>query len=136
MFVSGAIAAQSPERRMKKPADAARAPDGATNVATGTFELTIAVVISRIDVMSPPGVEISTMRSSARRSAASAIDRFTNPAAAGWISPSSRATRTRGRGAPAAAETAAASTAPARKTLLFNGTILTPRRTRSPSRRC
>jgi hypothetical protein len=131
VFVSGAIAAKSPESRMKKPAEAARAPDGDTNVATGVFALTMPVVISRIDVMSPPGVEISITRSAARRSCASVIARATNPAAAGWISPSSRATRTSGREGPAEAAAAersagrsAAASAASTGILRFNVPIL------------
>ena len=59
VFVPGAIAATSPESSRKNPADAAEAPEGATYVAMGTRDARIEVVISRIDVMSPPGVESS-----------------------------------------------------------------------------
>ena len=45
MFVAGAIAAIVPAIVMKVPADAARAPDGATYVTTGSGALRNAVVI-------------------------------------------------------------------------------------------
>ena len=61
----GAIAATSPARSRKNPADAACAPEGETKVATGTCDARIAVVISRVDVRSPPGVESSRTTSAA-----------------------------------------------------------------------
>ena len=45
MFVAGAIAATAPAIVMKVPAEAARAPDGATYVTTGSGALRNAVVI-------------------------------------------------------------------------------------------
>ncbi len=70
MFVPGAIAATSPDRRRKNPADAAWAPAGATNVATGTFESRIAELISRVEASRPPGVErVTTTRDAPSRSA-------------------------------------------------------------------
>ena len=57
VFVPGAIAATSPARRRKNPADAAEAPEGETYVTTGTFEARIVEAITRVDVRSPPGVE-------------------------------------------------------------------------------
>ena len=57
VFVPGAIAATSPAISRKKPADAAWAPDGATKVATGTFDARIAEVMSRVEARRPPGVE-------------------------------------------------------------------------------
>ena len=56
VLVPGAMAATSPASRMKKPAEAPRAPAGATQVITGTWEAMMRWVISRIDSMSPPGV--------------------------------------------------------------------------------
>jgi hypothetical protein len=41
---------------MNVPALAARAPDGATNAATGMGEARMSWTIARIDVSSPPGV--------------------------------------------------------------------------------
>ena len=75
-LVPGAIAATSPARSRKNPAEAAWAPEGATKVATGTFDARIAVVISRVEVSRPPGVESSDhdeaapSRSASRRSLA------------------------------------------------------------------
>ena len=42
------MAATSPDRSRKKPADAACAPEGATYVATGTFDCRIAELIARL----------------------------------------------------------------------------------------
>ncbi len=41
------------------PALAARAPSGATKVATGTGEARMSLMIERIEVSSPPGVSSS-----------------------------------------------------------------------------
>ena len=41
---------------IRKPAEAARAPEGPTNTATGTRDLSIASMICRIEVSRPPGV--------------------------------------------------------------------------------
>ena len=59
LFVPGAIAATSADSRMKNPADAARAPPGATYTTTGTFDPVIFATISRVESSNPPGVEIS-----------------------------------------------------------------------------
>ena len=45
MFVAGAIAATAPAMVMNVPADAARAPDGATYVTTGSGALRNEVVM-------------------------------------------------------------------------------------------
>ena len=58
-FVPGAIAATSHDNSTNDPADAARAPDGATKQTTGTWAFRIACVISRVDETRPPGVSIS-----------------------------------------------------------------------------
>ena len=69
-LVPGAIAATSPARSRKKPAEAAWDPDGETYVTTGTLDWSIAEVISRVDVSRPPGVERpTTTRATFSRSA-------------------------------------------------------------------
>ena len=68
MLVPGAMAATSATTVMRNPAEAARAPEGPTNTATGTRELSIASMIWRIDVSRPPGVSsLSTTRGASRR---------------------------------------------------------------------
>ena len=63
MLVPGAMAATSATTVMRNPAEAARAPEGPTNTATGTGELSMASMICRIDVSRPPGVSsLSTTR--------------------------------------------------------------------------
>jgi hypothetical protein len=52
------------------PALAARAPSGATYVATGTGEARIALMIERMEVSRPPGVSSSSTTSAAPFSAA------------------------------------------------------------------
>ena len=47
---------------MKKPADAARAPLGATEVITGTSEAMMRWLISRIESIRPPGVSIRSTK--------------------------------------------------------------------------
>ena len=75
MLVPGAIAATSATTVMRKPAEAARAPEGPTKTATGTRELSIASMICRIDVSSPPGVSsLSTTRGALEAAARSSAD--------------------------------------------------------------
>jgi len=62
---------------MNVPALAARAPDGATNAATGTGEARISCTINRIDVSSPPGVSSVSTTSCAPSLVAAAIPRRT-----------------------------------------------------------
>jgi hypothetical protein len=88
-LVPGAIAATWAAYRMKVPALAARAPLGATNTATGTGEARIALMTSRIEVSSPPGVSRWMTTSSTPPFAARSMARFTKWALAGPIAPSS-----------------------------------------------
>ena len=50
------MAATSAAIVMMKPAEAARAPEGPTNTATGVRQLSMASTICRIEVSRPPGV--------------------------------------------------------------------------------
>src|SRR5262245_44930379 len=88
-LVPGHIAAICAAYRMKVPALAARAPLGATNTTTGTGEARIALITSRIEVSSPPGVSIWRMTSSAPSLAARSMPRFAKWALAGPMAPSS-----------------------------------------------
>src|SRR6267142_1831196 len=74
---------------MNVPALAARAPLGATKTATGTGEARIALISSRIEVSSPPGVSIWRITSSAPSLAARSMPRFAKCALAGPMAPSS-----------------------------------------------
>src|SRR6185436_4641474 len=74
---------------MNVPALAARAPLGATKTATGTGEARIALITSRIEVSSPPGVSTWRMTSSAPSFAARSMPRFAKWALAGPMAPSS-----------------------------------------------
>src|SRR5258706_6287975 len=75
MLVPGAMAATSATTVMRKPAEAARAPEGPTKTATGTRELSIASMICRIDVSRPPGVSsLSTTRGAPEAAARSMAD--------------------------------------------------------------
>ena len=56
IWVPGAMAATSAAMVMRKPADAARFPDGPTKTTTGTRDLMMALLISRVESTSPPGV--------------------------------------------------------------------------------
>lgn len=49
-----------------KPADAARAPDGAMNIATSVLALSIRVTIRRVDSTRPSGVPSVNTRRAAR----------------------------------------------------------------------
>jgi len=64
-FDAGDIAAIWLAYRMYVPALAARAPVGPTQVATGTVEFRMSLIIARIDVSSPPGVSSSSTTSEA-----------------------------------------------------------------------
>jgi hypothetical protein len=59
MFVPGAMAATAAAIVINTPADAARAPDGLTQLITGTRAARMSLIISRMLVSSPPGVSIS-----------------------------------------------------------------------------
>ncbi len=56
MCVPGAIAAMSAAMVIRKPAEAARFPDGPTNTATGVFARMMALLMSRVESTRPPGV--------------------------------------------------------------------------------
>ena len=69
MLVAGAIAATCAAMVMNTPAEAARAPVGATYTTTGTSEARMLCTIERIDRSRPPGVlswRISACAPSAR----------------------------------------------------------------------
>ena len=55
MYVPGAIAAMSAAMVIRNPADAARAPEGATNTATGVFAASMRVTMVRVESTRPPG---------------------------------------------------------------------------------
>ncbi len=76
------------------PALAARAPLGATKAATGTGEARIALMISRIDVSSPPGVSICSTTSCAPSRSARVSPRVTKSAVAGPMAPTKGRTST------------------------------------------
>ncbi len=56
MFVSGAIASTSAASEIHTPADAARAPAGATYTITGIRSVSSRCTILRIESSRPPGV--------------------------------------------------------------------------------
>ena len=91
-FDAGDIAAIWLAYRMYVPALAARAPVGPTQVATGTVEFRMSLIIARIDVSSPPGVSSSSTTSEALWAWACARPREKNSAVAGLIMPSSTST--------------------------------------------
>ena len=62
MLVPGAITARSAASVIYIPAEAARAPDGETKITTGTCAPSIFLMMSRIEVSSPPGVSIAMIR--------------------------------------------------------------------------
>ncbi len=90
VLVPGDIAATSAAIRMKKPAEAARAPPGVTKTTTGTEDVVIALVMSRVVSTSPPGVSSSMTTSDASRSAASSKTLSMNCCEAGWMVSSTR----------------------------------------------
>ena len=65
MEVPGAIAATSAAIVRMKPADAARAPEGAMKTTTGVVARSIRVTIARVESTSPPGVRSVKTRSAA-----------------------------------------------------------------------
>ena len=56
MCVPGAMAAMSAAMVMRKPAEAARFPDGPTKTATGVLARMMALLMSRVESTRPPGV--------------------------------------------------------------------------------
>ena len=109
MLVAGAMAATCPASVMKTPAEAARAPVGATYTTTGTSALRIRCAMLRIDFSSPPGVSRRMTRARAPSARARSMADSTSRTVTGLITPSMVRTSTRG----ALALTA---TAPARAT--------------------
>ncbi len=75
------------------PALAARAPAGPTQVATGTDELRMSLMMSRVEASRPPGVSMRMITSAASRSAAVSSERDTKSRVAGPIGPSTSRTR-------------------------------------------
>ena len=98
-FVPGAMAAMWLAYKMNVPVLAARAPLGATNTATGTGEARIALITSRIEVSSPPGVSTRTMMSSRLSFAARRWPASRKCALAGPTAPSSGTATSTGRAA-------------------------------------
>ena len=75
MLVPGAMAATSAAIVMTKPAEAARAPEGPTNTATGVRQFSILSTIWRMEVSRPPGVSMPEHERAARRRASARVDR-------------------------------------------------------------
>jgi hypothetical protein len=96
------------------PADAARAPDGATNTTTGARDVMMRETMVRVDSRSPPGVRSTKTTSAAFEPSASSMTPVMYSAAIGWMIPSSSATTTDGRCAGCAPAFAAAATISAR----------------------
>ena len=67
------MAATSAAIVMRNPADAARAPLGPTNTTTGTRDSMIAVLMSRVEFTSPPGVR-STRTTTSAPAASGAVE--------------------------------------------------------------
>src|SRR5262245_26714705 len=111
MFVPGAMAATSATIVMRKPADAARAPEGPTNTATGVLQLSILAMSCRIEVSRPPGVSMRMMTSGAPSASARSMACTTWPALTACTTPSSSTT-----GISAAARAAAGDTTSAQTT--------------------
>src|SRR6266850_1439140 len=87
---------------MKVPALAARAPPGATKLATGTGEARMSLMISRIEASRPPGVSRRSTTSCAPSRPARSRPRCTKSAVAGPIAASIGMTSTGGVAAGAA----------------------------------
>ena len=101
MCVPGAIAATSAAIVRMNPAEAARAPDGATNMATGVLAAISRETIARVESTSPPGVRsVKTTSAAPARSARSSVA-IMYSAETGWMMPSTSAAKTTG---PAAEE--------------------------------
>ncbi len=111
MLVPGAIAATSAATVMMKPAEAARAPDGPTNTATGVVQLSMLSTICRIELSRPPGVSMRTTSSGAFWASARSIACTTWAALTAWTTPSSSTTGTSAR-AGNGSRAEAAATAP------------------------
>ena len=85
MCVPGAMAATSAAMVRMKPADAARAPDGATKIATGVRATIMRETIARVESTSPPGVRsVKTTRLAPAASARSIVS-IMKSAETGWM---------------------------------------------------
>ena len=74
MLVPGAMAATSAAIVRMKPAEAARVPDGPTQIATGVFAASMCVMICRVESTRPPGVRsVKTSSAAWSRSARSIV---------------------------------------------------------------
>ena len=102
--VPGAIAAMSAAMVIRNPAEAARLPDGPTKIATGVRAAMIALLMSRVESRSPPGVRnVNTIRRAPSASALAMALRM-NSEVTGWMIPSTVAVSTMGaRRRPSAA---------------------------------
>jgi hypothetical protein len=108
--VPGAIAAMCADIVMRAPAEAARAPAGATWTTTGTLAPRKVWMMSRIEASSPPGVSSSIRKTWWASSSASATPSRMWSAITGVIAPSTWVTSTVGAWARApVAETASQS---------------------------
>jgi hypothetical protein len=94
MLVPGAMAATWAARVTKRPAEAARAPGGATYTTTGTGLPRISFTKVRVDSIKPPGVSSTISRHSACRSAAVANARRTTRTVTGVMASFSSRTST------------------------------------------
>ena len=75
---------------MKKPAEAARAPEGATYTITGTGDASILAMIERVESTSPPGVRNSISTASALVWRACSMARPMYSSLIGWMVSSTR----------------------------------------------
>ena len=91
------------------PADAARAPDGATNTTTGVRATIMRLTIVRVESSSPPGVRRTKITADASAVSARSITSTMNSLEIGWMIASTSARNTVGGASAAAAceETAA-----------------------------
>ncbi|GBD29177.1 hypothetical protein HRbin32_00262 [bacterium HR32] len=89
-LVVGAMAATWAAYTTNTPAEAARAPGGATYTITGSGAPKMALVMSSVDFNRPPGVSSSTTRARAPCACAWWIPRAMYMADAGEITPSTR----------------------------------------------
>ena len=96
MCVPGDIAATSAAIVIRKPAEAARAPDGEMNTTIGARAAIMRDTIVRVDSTRPPGVRNTSTVAAAPAPSARAMTSSMNSAAMGWMMPSYSATTTRG----------------------------------------
>ena len=73
------------------PADAARAPEGATNTAIGVFAASMRVTMARVASTRPPGVRSVKTRSAAPSASARSIVATMYSAETGWMTLSTSA---------------------------------------------